>query len=79
MQYTIEERELRNESTPRPSSDKEPRRLVIEADDADEAISQFVVQNDSELVSVSRPARGSESIATVKKDDCVYLLRVYAA
>ena len=79
MRYTIEERELRNESTRRPSFDKEPRRLVIDADDADEAISQFVVQNASELVSVSRPLRGRESIATVKKDDCVYLVRVYAA
>ena len=79
MQYTIEERELRNASTPRPSSDKEPRRLVIEADDADEAISRFVVQNASELVSVTRPVRGRESIATVKKDDSVYLVRVYAA
>jgi hypothetical protein len=77
LQYTIEERELTSESTQR--FDKEPRRMLIEAGDADEAISQFVVQNDSELVSVSRPARGNESIATVKKDDCVYLLRVYAA
>ena len=77
MQYTIEERELTSESMHR--FDKEPRRMVIEADDADEAISQFVDRNASELVSVSRPAHGSESIVTVKKDDCVYLLRVYAA
>jgi len=53
--------------------------MVIEAADADEAISQFIVQNASELVSVIRPGRGRESIATVKKDDCVYLVRVYAA
>jgi hypothetical protein len=53
--------------------------MVIEAADADEAISQFIVQNASELVSVIRPRRGRESIATVKKDDCVYLVRVYAA
>jgi hypothetical protein len=53
--------------------------MVIEADDADEAISQFVVQDASELVSVVRPGSGRESIATVKKDDAVYLVRVYAA
>lgn len=79
MQYTIEERELTSESSHRASSDQEPRRLVVEADDPDEAISQFVVQNASELVSVIRPARGSESIATVRKANGVFLLRVYAA
>ena len=79
MQYTIEERQLTNQLTHRPSYEAEPRRMVIEADDADEAISQFVVQNASELVSVTRPGHGRESIATVKKDDCVYLVRVYAA
>ena len=79
MQYTIEERELTSEYTHRPSIDREPRRVMIEAHDADEAISQFVVQNASELVSLTKPARGLESIATVKKDDCVYLVRVYAA
>ncbi len=80
LQYTIEERELTSESTHKASSfEREPRRTVIEADDADEAISQFVVLNASELVSVIKPARGIESIATVKKDDSVYLVRIYAA
>jgi hypothetical protein len=79
LQYTIEERELTNESTHRGSFDRVPRRMTIEADDPEQAISQFVVQNASELVSVIKPARGSESIATVKKDQCVYLVRVYAA
>jgi hypothetical protein len=79
VQYTIEERELTSESTNRPSFDKEPRRVVIEADDPEQAISRFVVQNASELVSVIRPARGTESIATVKKAHSVYLVRVYAA
>ena len=79
MQYTIEERELTSQSTHRPSFDKEPRRLLVEADDPDEAITQFVVQNASELVSLIRPGRGRESIATVKRDDSVYLVRVYAA
>ena len=79
MQYTIEARELTSESTHRPSFDERSRRLTIEAKSADDAISQFVLQNASELVSLSRPGRGQESIATVKKDDSVYLVRVYAA
>lgn len=79
MRYTIEERELTNGITHKGSADHEPRRTMIEAHDADEAISQFVVQNASELVSLIKPARGRESIATVKRDESVYLVRVYAA
>lgn len=79
MQYTIEARELTNEYTHRPSYDVQSRRTVVEASDADEAISRFVQQNESELVSFTKPARGSESIATVKKEDTVFLVRVYAA
>ena len=52
---------------------------MIEASDPDDAISQFVRLDHSELVSLAQPAPGRESIATVKKDDCVFLVRVYAA
>lgn len=79
MQYTIETRELTNEYTHRPSYDVELRRTTVEADDAGAAITQFVRQNESELVSFIRPANGRESIATVKKEDTVFLVRVYAA
>lgn len=79
MQYTIEARELTNENTQRSSSDGKPRQTMIEAVDVEEAISQFLVESASELVSLTKPARGRESIATIKKDDCVYLVRVYAA
>lgn len=79
MQYTIEARELTNEYTHRPAIDVESRRMTVEADDADEAISHYVKECDGELVSFMRPARGSESIATVKKEDTVYLVRIYAA
>lgn len=79
MQYTIETRELTNEYTHRPSLDGQMRRTTVEADDAGAAISQFVRQNQSELVSFIRPANGGESIATVKKEDTVFLVRVYAA
>ena len=78
MQYTIEARELTNEDTHRPSLDPRSRRITIEATGADEAISQFLTENRSELVSLTNPARGRESIATVRKDDSVYLVRVYA-
>lgn len=76
MQYTIEARELTNDSMHRPTVDASPRRMMV---DADEAISPFVRQERSELVSLNRPATGRESIATVKKDDSVFLVRVYAA
>lgn len=79
MQYTIEARELTNANNHGPASQGRPLCTLIEADDVEEAISQFVVDSASELVNVIRPARGSESIATVKKDEAVYLVRVYAA
>ena len=77
MQYTIEARELTNENTHRPAYDVESRRMVVEASDAAEAISQYIRESAAELVSFSRPSRGAESIATVKKEDAVYLVRVY--
>lgn len=70
---------MTNEYTHRPAYEVASRRTVIEASDADEAISRFVRDNESELVSLTRPARGTESIATVKKEDAVFLVRVYAA
>jgi hypothetical protein len=78
LQYLIEARELTSESTHRPTLDVESHRTTVEASDADDAISQFVRESELELVSFIKP-RGRESIATVKKDDCLYLIRVYAA
>ena len=79
MQYTIEARQLTNEYTRRPSSDVEPKRTTIEAASSDDAITEFVRQSDCELVSLTKPLTGRESIATMKKDDSVFLVRVYAA
>jgi hypothetical protein len=76
LQYTIETRELTSESTQRISAETGTRRVTLEARDEGDAISQFVSGNDSELVSF-QPVRGRESIATVKKNDSVYLVRVY--
>lgn len=79
MQYTIEARELTNESTRRRRDDPGSQRTVVVASGPDEAIHQYVRESDSELVSFTDPGRGGESIATVKKEDAVFLVRVYAA
>ena len=78
MQYTIESRELTSGYAHRPP-EGEPRRTTIEATDPGEAINRFVVQSDCELVSITNPRIGQESIATVKKDESLFLVRVYAA
>jgi hypothetical protein len=79
LQYTIEARELTNEYTHRPAYDGEARRMVIDAVDPDEAITQYVRASEAELVSFTRPGTSQESIATVKKEDTLFLVRVYAA
>lgn len=78
MQFTIEARALTNEYTHRPQLDGESQRTFVEAENPDEAITCFVRQSHAELVSCSRPGRGQESIATMKKEDGVYLVRVYS-
>ena len=70
LHYTIETRELSNPGSVR---------TVVIANDPDEAIHQFVRERDAELVSFTDPGRGGESIATVKKEDAVFLVRVYTA
>lgn len=72
MQYTIESRPLTNETTPLPLD------MRIEAATAESAISEYVRRRELELVSVTKPLTGRESIATVKKNDSVYLVRVYS-
>jgi hypothetical protein len=79
MRYMIEARELTNEDTHHPSPDPRARRMTIDAKSPDDAISQFLTENHSELVSLTNPVRGRESIATVRKDDSIYLVRIYAA
>jgi hypothetical protein len=76
LRFTIEARELSTEQKPK-SSLYTPARMTVEARDEDEAISNFVMQNGSELVSF-QPTPGRESIGTVKKDESLYLVRVYA-
>jgi len=52
---------------------------MIEAASSDDAITEFVRQSDCELVSLTKPLTGHESFATMKRNDSVFLVRVYAA
>ena len=79
LRYTIEARELTNGHAHHAPYDPDAHRTIVEAQDVDDAISQFVRQESSELVSLLRPAQGLESIATVRKDDRVFLVRLYSA
>jgi hypothetical protein len=76
VQYTIEARQLTNAMTIR--REDGPQHTTIEARDADEAISKFVESQESELVSFTDVGAGRESIATVRKDNSVFLVRVYS-
>ena len=75
MQFTIESRELSNAN----GRSVDPVSTTIDAENPDDAIGAFVRESDSELMSFHKPAECRESIATVKKDDVVFLVRVYAA
>ena len=73
MQYTIEVREI----TKPTSYDAQSLRTVVMAKDPDEAIHQYVRDRAAELMSFTHPGNGQESIATVKKEDSFFLVRVY--
>lgn len=79
MRYTIETRELTSDAPHRSAAGDRSGWTTVEASDATDAISKYVLASDAELVSLTRPGRGIESIATVRKQDSVYLVRVYAA
>jgi len=78
VQYTIESRPLTNATNHRPAGDGEPLHTFIEAANPESAISEYVRRSELELVSVTKPLTGHESIATVKKADSVFLVRVYS-
>jgi hypothetical protein len=72
VQYTIESRPLTNEN-------KQPAmRLRIEAANPESAITEYVRRGHLELVSVTKPLTGRESIATVRDEGAVFLVRVYS-
>ena len=71
MQYTIEARQLTNATA------DGPLHRTVEAKNPDEAISKFVKDDQCELVSFTENVGRRESIATVKKENSVFLVRVY--
>ena len=75
MQYTIEARQITKPMTRRRYDG--PKQTTVEAQNPDEAISKFVEESDSELVSFTEVGAGRESIATVRKAESVFLVRVY--
>ena len=77
LQYTIEARELSSVSTQLTAAESGTR-VTLDGRDEDDAITKFVHSHQSELMSFTA-VRGRESIATVKKNDSVYLVRVYTA
>jgi hypothetical protein len=79
LQFTIESRQLTLETTRRSSMAVESKWMTIEAANPDDAISQFLDSSKAQLVSFLKPADGRESIATVRKDDSVFLVRIYEA
>jgi hypothetical protein len=76
VQFTIERLPLSARSHD-PAVDSERVTSIIEAADPEDAISRYVSEERSELMSHARALRGAESVATVRKDDAVYMLRVY--
>jgi hypothetical protein len=73
VQYTIEARDL---TTPRSLFDPH---TIVEAPSERDAIQRYVDELHAELVSMIKPPNGGESIATIKKEDAIVLVRVYAA
>lgn len=79
MLYNIESRQLTSEATRAPHNSDAPNQMTIDADDVEGAITFFLQEQQSELVSGLQQLPGRESIATVRKDDSVYLVRISAA
>jgi hypothetical protein len=77
LQYTIEARELTTAKS-RKTSLGTGRPVIVEARDTDDAITRYILANQSELVSLVHPGRSHEAIATVRKEDSIFLLRVYS-
>jgi len=73
VQFTIEAQSLSSRS---PSA-HQFQRMRIEAANEDDAVHQFARDSACELMSVTRPLRGRESFATVRKDDSLILVRIY--
>jgi hypothetical protein len=76
MKFSIEQRQLTSEESHRPVFEPESTTAVIEAADHDEAIGWLAHTGHSEVISVVRPLRGGEAVATVRRNEAVFLWRV---
>jgi hypothetical protein len=74
LRYTIETRPLTRGFSQRTHAVDEASSTVVEATDPGEALRTFA--SDTEVVSF-HPASGRESIATVRRNDVLHLVRVY--
>jgi hypothetical protein len=77
LQYTIETRELTREHSVYGSGGAGQQTVVV-ARDAEEAIQQYVRELAAVLMSFTQPNGVGESIGIVRKEDVVFLVRVYA-
>jgi hypothetical protein len=77
VQFTIEARQLT--SAPERRRDDGPQQTTVDALNPHDAIFKFVQASDCELMSFTPTTAGRESIGTVRKEDSVFLVRVYAA
>ena len=73
MTFTIEQREINAPGT----SVVESIALVVDAPDCEHALYNFVSDCDCELLSYVSPAACTESIATVRQGDALFMLRIY--
>jgi hypothetical protein len=78
LQYTIEARELTKGSGIDGGSGAGQQTVVV-ARDPEEAIHQYVRELAAGLMSFTQPNGAAESIGIVRKEDVVFLVRVYAA
>jgi hypothetical protein len=76
VQFTIEKSQLTVERH-HAAVGLERAKAIVEAADLDEAMQKYLAEESSELMSQVRPLRGAESVATVRKDDALYMLRIY--
>jgi hypothetical protein len=79
MQFTIEQRQLTSEDSHRPAFEPESTTSIVEAADHDEAIGRFADTDRSEIVSIVRPLRGREAVATVRRNETIFLWRIAPA
>jgi hypothetical protein len=77
VQFTIEKCPLSSEPGQGDWIESEAANSIVEASDSADAVSKYLAGESSELMSHVHPLWGAESVAMVRKDDTVYMLRIY--